>query len=112
MITSPLNFRIHGYPDDYWRMTPSCLRGLLEPYGARLSGFQGYHAFPHTVMGVAIKAPIPFDATQGSRKSPRAISSGSKRRRRPCRSARKYLRAHPDLPFQRRAAPDRQLLHC
>ena len=22
VITSPLNFRIHGYPDDYWRMTP------------------------------------------------------------------------------------------
>ena len=26
VITSPLNFRIHGYPDDYWRMTPNCLR--------------------------------------------------------------------------------------
>ena len=62
VITSPLNFRIHGYPDDYWRMTPNCLRRLLEPYAARLSGFQGYHAFPHTVMGVAIKAPIPADA--------------------------------------------------
>jgi SAM-dependent methyltransferase len=64
VITSPLNFRIHGYPDDYWRMTPSCLRRLLEPYAARLSGFQGYHAFPHTVMGVAIKAPVPADARQ------------------------------------------------
>jgi len=64
VITSPLNFRIHGYPDDYWRMTPSCLRRQLEPYAARLSGYQGYHAFPHTVMGVAIKAPAPFDVTQ------------------------------------------------
>jgi SAM-dependent methyltransferase len=62
VITSPLNFRIHGYPDDYWRMTPNCLRRLLEPYAARLSGYQGYHAFPHTVMGVAIKAPAPLDA--------------------------------------------------
>jgi SAM-dependent methyltransferase len=61
VVTSPLNFRIHGYPDDYWRLTPSCLRRHLEPYGARLSGFQGYHAFPHTVMGVGIKAPVPFD---------------------------------------------------
>jgi SAM-dependent methyltransferase len=59
VITSPLNFRIHGYPDDYWRMTPNCLRRHLEPYAARLSGFQGYHAFPHTVMGVGIKAPVP-----------------------------------------------------
>jgi SAM-dependent methyltransferase len=63
VITSPLNFRIHGYPDDYWRMTPNCLRRQLEPYAARLSGFQGYHAFPHTVMGVAMKAPVPRDAT-------------------------------------------------
>ena len=31
VITSPLNFRIHGYPDDYWRMTPNCLRRLLAP---------------------------------------------------------------------------------
>jgi SAM-dependent methyltransferase len=61
VITSPLNFRIHGYPDDYWRMTPNCLRRQLSPYAARVSGFQGYHAFPHTVMGVALKAPLPLD---------------------------------------------------
>ena len=30
---------------------------MLEPYAARLSGFQGYHAFPHTVMGVAHQGP-------------------------------------------------------
>ena len=59
VITSPLNFRIHGYPDDYWRMTPSCLRRMLEPYAARLSGFQGYHKFPHSVMGLAFKSPAP-----------------------------------------------------
>ncbi len=59
VITSPLNFRIHGYPDDYWRMTPNCLRRMLQPYGARLSGYQGYRAFPHTVMGLGIKDPIP-----------------------------------------------------
>ncbi len=62
LITSPLNFRIHGYPDDYWRMTPSCLRRMLEPYGARVSGFQGYRAFPHTVMGLGLKDPVPADA--------------------------------------------------
>jgi SAM-dependent methyltransferase len=59
VLTAPLNFRIHGYPDDYWRMTPNCLRRLLEPYAARLTGSQGYRAFPHTVMGLAIKAPLP-----------------------------------------------------
>jgi SAM-dependent methyltransferase len=64
VITSPLNFRIHGYPDDYWRMTPNCLRRRLDSYGARLAGFQGYHAFPHTVMGVGIKPPIEHDCRQ------------------------------------------------
>jgi SAM-dependent methyltransferase len=63
LITSPLNFRIHGYPDDYWRMTPNCLRRMLEPYAARLSGYQGYHKFPHSVMGLALKAPAPADFT-------------------------------------------------
>jgi SAM-dependent methyltransferase len=61
VITSPLNFRIHGYPDDYWRMTPNCLRRHLSPYAARVTGFQGYHAFPHTVMGVGLKAPLAVD---------------------------------------------------
>jgi SAM-dependent methyltransferase len=61
LITSPLNFRIHGYPDDYWRMTPNCLRRMLQPYGARITGYQGYHKFPHSVMGLATKAPAPAD---------------------------------------------------
>lgn len=61
IITSPLNFRIHAYPDDYWRMTPSCLRRMLEPYDAALVGFQGYPKFPHTVMALAAKQPAPVD---------------------------------------------------
>ena len=61
VITSPLNFRIHGYPDDYWRMTPSCLRRMLGAYSARLTGFQGYHKFPHSVMGLGFKSPAPLD---------------------------------------------------
>lgn len=61
VITSPLNFRIHGYPDDYWRMTPNCLRRMLGSYSASLSGFQGYHKFPHSVMGLGIKSPAPTD---------------------------------------------------
>ena len=61
LITSPLNFRIHAYPDDYWRMTPSCLRRMLRPYDGRLVGSQGHAKFPHTVMALAIKAPAPAD---------------------------------------------------
>lgn len=61
VLTSPLNFRIHGYPDDYWRMTPSCLKRMLAPYDGRLVGWQGHEAFPHTVMSLAVKAPAPSD---------------------------------------------------
>lgn len=61
IITSPLNFRIHAYPDDYWRMTPSCLRRLMGPYEAKLVGFQGYFKFPHTVMAIGAKTPAPID---------------------------------------------------
>jgi SAM-dependent methyltransferase len=61
VITSPLNFRIHGYPDDYWRMTPNCLRRMLTPYAARVTGFQGHDRFPHSVMGIGLKGPAPAD---------------------------------------------------
>ena len=40
-------------------MTPNCLRRMMEPYAARLSGYQGYHKFPHSVMGLGVKAPAP-----------------------------------------------------
>jgi SAM-dependent methyltransferase len=61
VITSPLNFRLHGYPDDYWRMTPQCLRRMMVPYAARLVGYQGYSKFPHTVMALGAKGPAPAD---------------------------------------------------
>lgn len=61
VITTPLNFRIHAYPDDYWRLTPTCLRRLMAPYEAKVTGFQGHDKFPHTVMAVARKAPAESD---------------------------------------------------
>lgn len=61
LITSPLNFRIHGYPDDYWRMTPSCLKRMMRPYEGRVIGEQGAHSFPHSVMALGIKTPAPAD---------------------------------------------------
>jgi SAM-dependent methyltransferase len=67
VITSPLNFRIHGYPDDYWRMTPHCLRRLMTPYAARVVGSQGHGAFPHSVMALGIKAPAPRDIATRAR---------------------------------------------
>lgn len=92
VITSPLNFRIHGYPDDYWRMTPNCLRRMLEPYAARVSGYQGHHAFPHTVMGLGLKAPVTAEVearasrlvaayTEWARQAEAALPVGEKLRR-------------------------------
>ncbi len=65
IITSPLNFRIHGYPDDYWRMTPSCLRRMLGHYDGRVTGYQGHVKFPHSVMGVGVKAAAPSTSPNG-----------------------------------------------
>jgi SAM-dependent methyltransferase len=92
VITSPFNFRIHGYPDDYWRMTPDCLRRMLRPYAGCVYGRQGYRAFPHTVMGVGIKAPISADRVarldrlvaaygQWTRRAEAALPPGTKLRR-------------------------------
>jgi SAM-dependent methyltransferase len=67
VFTSPLNFRIHAYPDDYWRMTPSCLKRMMRPYAARIVGAQGVRAFPHSVMAMGIKGPAPADFADRAR---------------------------------------------
>src|SRR4029079_989327 len=64
VITTPLNFRIHGYPDDYWRLTPNCLRRLMSAYSVRVAGYQGHRSFPHSVMAVGLKAPATSDAAR------------------------------------------------
>jgi SAM-dependent methyltransferase len=61
LITTPLNFRIHAYPDDYWRMTPSCLKRMMSSYEGRVIGSQGFSSFPHSVMAMGVKTPAPSD---------------------------------------------------
>jgi SAM-dependent methyltransferase len=61
LITTPLNFRIHAYPDDYWRLTPSCLKRMMAPYEGRVVGAQGFASFPHSVMALGVKTPAPSD---------------------------------------------------
>ena len=74
VITTPLNFRIHGYPDDYWRLTPNCLRRLMAPYSARVAGSQGHPSFPHSVMAVGIKTPAPADVAAAGQQVRRGLS--------------------------------------
>jgi SAM-dependent methyltransferase len=58
LVAVPFDFRIHHYPDDYWRLTPSCLARLLQPLDATLVGWQGMESRPHTVLGLGFKAPL------------------------------------------------------
>jgi SAM-dependent methyltransferase len=58
LVTTPFDFSIHGYPSDYWRLTPVCLRRLLAPLDAMLVGWQGPEKHPHTVFAIGSKAPL------------------------------------------------------
>jgi SAM-dependent methyltransferase len=58
IISVPLDFRVHDFPSDYWRLTPSCLSRLLAPLAGTIVGWQGVEDYPHTVFGIGIKAPV------------------------------------------------------
>jgi SAM-dependent methyltransferase len=59
IVAAPMDFRVHDYPSDYWRLTPSCVARLLAPLEATIIGSQGLESFPHTVFGVGCKTPVP-----------------------------------------------------
>ncbi len=58
LVTTPFEFYIHGYPNDYWRLTPVCWQRLLAQLDKVLVGWQGPEKRPHTVWAVGCKAPI------------------------------------------------------
>src|SRR5262249_41967197 len=58
LVTSCLDFKIHAYPEDYFRFTPSGIDALLAPFPHRLVGFQGHPKFPHTVFGLGAKRAL------------------------------------------------------
>lgn len=53
-LCSPFYFHIHGYPDDYWRFTPSALEVLLKGYPTRILGWQGPRRRPVAVWALAM----------------------------------------------------------
>lgn len=61
LISTPFQFHIHSYPDDYWRLTPSCLARLLAELPATMVGSQGVESFPHTSFAIGCKGPVPDD---------------------------------------------------
>ena len=86
---SPLNFRIHGYPDDYWRMTPNCLRQAavaLRGAGGRLSGPSRVPAHGH---GRGHQGACSGRRRRRAEQLVAGLSAtGSAEPRRACRSAR------------------------
>lgn len=67
LVTSCLDFKIHAYPEDFFRFTPSGIGVLLEPFAHRWIGFQGHPKFPHTVFGFASHRPVEFPSDFVSR---------------------------------------------
>lgn len=50
LVTSVFNFKIHEYPNDYWRFTPECFKMLLKN-NSRVYKI-GNYLMPHTVIGI------------------------------------------------------------
>jgi SAM-dependent methyltransferase len=67
-IAAPMDFRIHDYPSDYWRLTPSCLERMLAPLDATLVGWQGLDSYPHTVFAIGAKHPLPTGFPLGAQR--------------------------------------------
>jgi hypothetical protein len=59
IVTTPFDFRLHDYPSDYWRLTPSCMARLFAPLDGLVVGWQGLENDPHTVFAIGCKAPLP-----------------------------------------------------
>lgn len=68
LLAAPLDFRLHDYPSDYWRLTPACMSRLLEPLEGTLVGWQGPEKHPHTVFGIGVKAPAGRRFARGAQR--------------------------------------------
>lgn len=59
VASSVMKFPIHDFPYDYWRFTPEAFKSLLKPFSSSFVGFAGNKQFPHTVVGIGFKSPVP-----------------------------------------------------
>ncbi len=59
VISSVMQFAVHDYPNDYWRFTTEGFKSLLRPFATVYVESAGQWWFPHTVVGVGFKAPVP-----------------------------------------------------
>jgi SAM-dependent methyltransferase len=59
LISCPFFFKIHQFPDDYWRFTPAALELLLEEYPQRIVGWHGAKHRPAHVWALAFGEAAP-----------------------------------------------------
>jgi SAM-dependent methyltransferase len=60
ILTSVLQFPIHGYPNDFWRFTPEGFKSLLRPFqNSIVGGCAGTEDFPQTIIGIGFKGDYP-----------------------------------------------------
>lgn len=63
IMSSVMNFPIHGYPNDYWRFTPAGFKSLLKDFNHCVVSYDGPDDFPHTVVAIAFKGALqPLEA--------------------------------------------------
>lgn len=55
VVSSVMFFPVHGYPQDYWRFTPSGLELLLEPFDDVWAAGVGHPELPMQVVAVAAR---------------------------------------------------------
>ena len=59
IVTSHMDCGIHAFPNDYWRFTPEAFFRLLDPFPAKLVGYQGLSYNPFVVFGIGFKEMEP-----------------------------------------------------
>lgn len=61
VISSHMNFPIHGAPNDFWRFTPDGFRSLLKPFASSFVEFYGNYINPPFIIGIGFKGQISKD---------------------------------------------------
>ena len=59
VVSCPFFFRIHNYPQDYWRFTPAAFELLLEKYPSKIIGWHGPKQRPGNVWAFACREEYP-----------------------------------------------------
>ena len=56
LAVTVFDFHIHGFPEDYWRLTPRALERLFDGYGSLVTGWQGDAEHPRMTFVLAFKS--------------------------------------------------------